>query len=216
MSVYSEKYGVIFDLDGTLWDSSLQVGIAWQEVFDRYEVGIPVTKERMAVMMGRTIPEIGEAILPHIEIGRRREILKACCDEECVRLNRFGGQLYDGVFETLRALSAEYPLFIVSNCEDGYIQSFMNYHKTAPYIRDIECIGRTGLHKGDNIKLIIERNGLEKAVYVGDTERDMHSAHHAGIPFIHAAYGFGRGFEPEYSVDSVRGLPKLVKNIFKE
>ena len=57
MSVYSEKYGVIFDLDGTMWDSSLQVGIAWQEVFDRYEVGIPVTKERMAVMMGRTIPE---------------------------------------------------------------------------------------------------------------------------------------------------------------
>ena len=92
----------------------------------------------------------------------------------------------------------------------------MSYHKTAPYIKDIECIGRTGLHKGDNIKLIVERNGLEKAVYVGDTERDMHAAHSAGLPFIHAAYGFGHGFEPEYSMSSFFELPGLAKSIFKE
>ena len=215
MSGYNEKNGVIFDLDGTLWDSSYQVGIAWQEVFDRFEVGIPVTKERMAVMMGRTIPEIGEAILPHIEPERRRLILKACCEEECLRLNRFGGSLYEGVLETLGALSEEFPLFIVSNCEDGYIQSFMNYHGTARFISDIECIGRTGLHKGDNIKLIIERNGLEKAVYVGDTERDMHSAHEAGVPFIHAAYGFGRCAAAEYSISSAGELPEIVRTVFK-
>ena len=210
------QYGLIFDLDGTLWDSSYQVGIAWKETFERYRVGVEVTKERMAVMMGRTVPEIGEAILPHIEPEKRREILKACCDEECVRLNKYGGKLYEGVAELLPALAKEYSLFIVSNCEDGYIQSFMSYHKTAPYIKDIECIGRTGLHKGDNIKLIVERNGLEKAVYVGDTERDMHAAHSAGLPFIHAAYGFGHGFEPEYSMSSFFELPGLAKSIFKE
>lgn len=213
---FSPHTGVIFDLDGTLWDSSYQVGIAWQEVFLRYNVGIEVTKERMAVMMGRTVPEIGEAILPHIEPEKRREILKACCDEECVRLNKYGGKLYEGVEELLPALAKEYSLFIVSNCEDGYIQSFMNYHGTAPLIKDIECIGRTGLHKGGNIKLICQRNGLEKAVYVGDTERDMHAAHEAGLPFIHAAYGFGKGFTPEYSAASPRELPGIIERIFKE
>ena len=201
--VYESKNGIIFDLDGTLWDSSYQVGIAWKKTFERYRVGVEVTKERMAVMMGRTVPEIGEAILPHIEPEKRREILKACCEEECVRLNKYGGKLYEGVEELLPALAKEYSLFIVSNCEDGYI-------------KDIECIGRTGLHKGDNIKLVFERNGLQKAVYVGDTERDMRASHSAGLPFIHAAYGFGHGFEPEYSMSSFFELPELVKKIFKE
>ena len=210
------KTGVIFDLDGTLWDSSYQVGIAWGEMFEKYSVGIPVTKERMAVMMGRTIPEIGEAILPHIELEKRSEILKACCDEEVRRLNLCGGQLFDGVEELIPVLKNRYTLYIVSNCEDGYIQSFLNYHKMWPFISDIECIGRTGLHKGENISLILKRNGLERAVYVGDTERDMHAAHSAGIPFIHAAYGFGKGFEPEYSMASFRELPELVEKVFKE
>lgn len=212
----NSKIGVIFDLDGTLWDSSYQVGIAWGEMFEKYSVGIPVTKERMAVMMGRTIPEIGEAILPHFDLEKRNEILKACCDEEVRRLNLYGGQLFDGVEELMPELEKRYSLFIVSNCEDGYIQSFLNYHRMWPYVGDIECIGRTGLHKGENIKLVFERNGLEKAVYVGDTKRDMDSAHFAGLPFIHAAYGFGKGFTPEYSMESFRELPDLLKNIFKE
>lgn len=206
--------GVIFDLDGTLWDSSYQVGIAWQEAFDRHNVGIPVTKERMAVMMGRTVPEIGEAILPHIDEEERKIILRDCCDEEVRRLNLYGGSLYDGVFEMLEELSKKYSLFIVSNCEDGYMESFMNYHKTARFIKDTECIGRTGLHKDGNIRLIVERNGLERAVYVGDTERDMHASHKAGLPFIHAAYGFGHGFSPEYSIKTPRELPALLERIF--
>ena len=210
----NDNIGVIFDLDGTLWDSSFQVGIAWQEVFDRYKVGIPVTKERMAVMMGRTVPEIGEAILPHIEPEKRREILKACCDEEVRRLNLYGGSLYEGVLETLGELSKRYSLFIVSNCEDGYIESFLNYHKAWDLIKDTECIGRTGLHKDGNIRIICERNGLEKAVYVGDTERDMHASHRAGLPFIHASYGFGHGFLPEYSIKTPRELPALLERIF--
>ncbi|MBR0135923.1 MAG: HAD family hydrolase [Clostridia bacterium] len=210
------KTGLIFDLDGTLWDSSYQVGIAWQEMFIKHGVELELTRERMAVMMGRTVPEIGEALLAHIAPEERRKILLDCCEEECRRLNRFGGELFPGVEELLPELCEKYPLFIVSNCEDGYIQSFMNYHKTAPYIKDFECIGRTGLHKDGNIRLIAERNGLEKAVYVGDTERDMHAAHAAGFPFIHAAYGFGHGFDPEYSVSSFYELPELVKKIFKE
>ena len=109
--------GIIFDLDGTLWDSSYQVGIAWNDVFRRYGVDIELTPERLAVMMGRTVPEIGEKLLPHIGLTRRNEILSACCNEENRRLNLYGGEVYPGVIETLGSLSKEYPLFIVSNCE---------------------------------------------------------------------------------------------------
>ncbi len=37
----------------------------------------------------------------------------------------------------------------------------------------------------------MSRNGLHTAVYLGDTRSDQEAAAQAGIPFIHAAYGFG-------------------------
>ena len=207
--------GVILDLDGTLWDSTREVGRAWTDMFRKHGVGIVLTPERMKITMGRTVPEIGEALLSHIEPVERQSILDDCCAEENRRLNLYGGVLYDGVAELLPELCAEYGLFIVSNCEDGYIESFMNYHGTGRFISDTECIGRTGLDKAGNIRLILERNGLEKAVYVGDTERDMHAAHKAGLPFIHAAYGFGSGFDAEYRIESFRELPELLKKVLE-
>ncbi|MBO4384727.1 MAG: HAD family hydrolase [Clostridia bacterium] len=209
--------GVIFDLDGTLWNSVREVAIAWNDTFQKYGVGVSLTPDMMRITMGRTVPEIGEAmpVLRDIEPGRRAEILNACCDEENRRLNLYGGDLYDGVTDVLAELDKSYDLFIVSNCEDGYIESFTNYHRTAKFFRDTECIGRTGLNKAGNIRLIIERNGLEKAVYVGDTERDMRSALDAGVPFIHAAYGFGSGFDSKLRVRSFRELPEIIKKVFE-
>ena len=54
-----------------------------------------------------------------------------------------------------------YKLFIVSNCQDGYIECFFKAHKLDKYFTDYECPGRTGLSKGENNKLIIERNNLK-------------------------------------------------------
>ena len=59
------------------------------------------------------------------------------------------------------------------------------------YFTDWECSGRTGLPKGENIRLVVERNHLQAPVYVGDTRLDYEAAQQAGVPFIHAAYGFG-------------------------
>ncbi|MDD6307384.1 MAG: HAD family hydrolase, partial [Clostridiales bacterium] len=56
---------------------------------------------------------------------------------------------------------------------------------------DIECYGNNLLQKGENIRLVAERNGLESAVYVGDIQGDYDASKKAGVDFIHAAYGFG-------------------------
>ena len=39
-----------------------------------------------------------------------------------------GGTLYGGLRETLDALRRRYRLYIVSNCQDGYIQAFLSAH----------------------------------------------------------------------------------------
>ncbi len=80
---------------------------------------------------------------------------------------------------------------VVSNCGLGYIEAFFSGNQTGGYFDDYENAVRTGKTKGENIRLVMERNGIERAIYVGDTMGDCEAARAAGIPFLHAAYGFG-------------------------
>jgi phosphoglycolate phosphatase len=91
------------------------------------------------------------------------------------------------------------PLFIVSNCQAGYIETFLRW-SAGPFI-DFECWGNTGLPKADNLRRIIDRNGLRSPVLVGDTAGDQAAASACGVPFVYVDYGFGecREFERRFS-----------------
>lgn len=109
--------------------------------------------------------------------------------------------------ETIAALSQRHKLYIVSNCQDGYVQAFLHAHEMTAYFSDIEMSGRTGLNKGHNIALLMQRNGIESAVYIGDMSSDETAARFAGIPFIHAGYGFGQAVVPDATIASITELP---------
>ncbi len=78
------------------------------------------------------------------------------------------------------------------------------------YFDDIECFGATGLSKGENNKLIIERNNIISSVYVGDTQGDADSATVAGIPFVYARYGFGDVEKYDYVIDKISDMIKIM------
>ena len=59
-------------------------------------------------------------------------------------------------------------------------------------ISDFDCFGNTGLPKGQTLRLLCERCNVRDAVYVGDTQGDMEASEQAGLPFVWAAYGFGK------------------------
>ena len=199
--------GIIFDLDGTLWDSSEQVLKTWYEVTSRSsDITKEITAEDLKGVMGLQIKEIGQRFFPYLSKERQEEILKECCETECRYLKVNGGKLYDDVEETLRLLAEKYKLFIVSNCQDGYIESFFHAHGMEKYFIDFENPGRTRLSKGENIKLIIERNNLRNPVYVGDTEGDQKASRFAGVPFIYASYGFGHVDQYDYRIDKFKEL----------
>lgn len=185
--------GILFDMDGTLWDSSEQVTQAWNNVLAREPdtSRVQLTTAQMKSLMGKTMTDILTSLFPTLGETRRAEIGKQFCEEENRYLREHGGTLYPKVEETLHELSRSYRLFIVSNCQCGYIEAFLGYYGFGALFTDTECFGRTGKNKGENIRILLGRNSLEKAVYVGDTQLDRDSAEFAGIPFLHAAYGFG-------------------------
>lgn len=153
------------------------------------------------------------ALVEYIDGVDLNYVLEECCKEEQVYLREHGGVLFPNLEETLEILKRNYNLYIVSNCQDGYIQAFLEYHNLNCYFDDFEMSGRTGKSKGENIKIIMNRNELDKAVYVGDTQGDLNAADFAEIPFIFASYGFGNIDRKEVFISSISEIPKIVKRI---
>ena len=206
------RKAIIFDLDGTLWDATGCSVDIWNKVFDKHEeVSIRMTTEISSSLMGKTMPEIGAVLFPDMTEEARMSIVDDFGDEEVKYLSEHGAVLYDGVEETLSSLERDYDLYIVSDCQDGYVPAFLNAHKMEHHFKDIEMSGRTGMDKGENIKLLMERNDIKKAVYVGDTEGDENAARYAGIPFIWASYGFGKAKQPDKIIGSIKELKKTIR-----
>lgn len=203
---------IIFDLDGTLWDSTSSVIDSWNQTISNYsEVKNKLTVDDMKSVMGLVIQDVALKLFPYLEEENRLTIVNHCYIKECEYLEKHGAILYDKLEEILKNLAEKYKLFIVSNCQCGYIESFFESHKLNEYFIDYESSGRTGLNKGENIKLIINRNNLTNPIYVGDTDGDLKASRFAGIPFIYARYGFGEVKEYEYVIDSFEEIMKLMK-----
>lgn len=211
------KKGIIFDLDGTLWDSTKEVVETWNSVFEKYgNITKRLTIDEMKNYMGKTLSKIAELCLPDLSQTESLKILNECCRVEIDYLRRNGALLYSNSDATFKVLSRYFHLYIVSNCQCGYIESFLESSGYKKYFDDIECHGNTGKIKAENIKLICERNELSAAIYVGDTQLDFDSASEAGIPFVHAAYGFGKVEGAKYVIEKFIDLTNVINQIEKD
>lgn len=206
---------IIFDVDGTLWDSTPLVSTAWTEVFAREtSYQMIFTAETLQALFGRTLPVIAGILMPELSQERQLEIIDKCCQAEHEALLASREPMtFEGLEEVLETLSQKYPLFLVSNCEAGYIDIFLKVNKLSRYFKDALCPGDTGQGKAENIQRIVQRHQLQSPIYVGDTLGDEKAAHTAGLPFVYAAYGFGQAQEPEYTISSLRELPSLAQRL---
>lgn len=210
------KNGIIFDLDGTLWDSAKTVVMGFNdEIALHSDTNYILTEEILKSQMGKTAPEIAKVFFGELPEKRALELMALCAKRERMYLSECGGKLFPNLEETLIELKdMGFHLYIISNCECGYIETFMRVHELEKYFEDIECHENTGLTKGENIRLIIKRNNIENACYVGDTLGDYKSTAFAGIPFIYAEYGFGNVENPDYTIHSFKDIISVVKHIF--
>lgn len=204
------KYDSIgFDLDGTLWDPVEAITEAWSETANEYNLPRP-SKNDMAGVLGLNKIDLMKKLFPDLDEEKRMEFFEkaiVACDNI---LSSKGGMLFEGLEETLKELKKHFKLYIVSNCQDGYIETFLRYHKLGEYFCDSEHPDARCLPKGENLKILLKRNGFENSIFVGDTQGDADAAQFAGIPFIFASYGFGNVSSPEHTIKSFPEILDIV------
>ena len=202
-----ETDAIIFDLDGTLWntvDSCLKATSFVKE--EHSDITRDVTKEQIESAMGKTSDEIVNIYYGYLPREKGEEYANEAFNKNVENLLKEGGTLYPNTRDTIIKLSKKYKLYIVSNCVKGYIESFLNTSGLKDYFSDYESYGNTLLSKGENIKLVIDRNNLKNPIYVGDTKGDMEASNYAGIPFVYAAYGFGKVEGFDYKINDISEL----------
>lgn len=201
---------IIFDVDGTLWDSTDIVAKAWTEVIQqKTDLDMIITAEKLHGLFGQILPDIAKQIFTEETTERQLELINMCCDEEHRALLLTPPDPFPGMEETLAELSKKYKLYMVSNCEAGYIEVFLEATGFAPYFQGHLCPGDTGNAKASNILQIIREHNLKSPVYVGDTAGDYKATKEAQIPFVFASYGFGDVENPDYIIKKPTDLLEL-------
>ncbi len=184
---------IIFDVDGTLWNTTEVVAQAWNiAIAEVGQTAALVNADVLKQEFGKPMNIIADNLFHDADEDAKKLLLEKCCAYEHEALEECPDNLlYPDVAETIKQLSEKHRLFIVSNCQSGYIELFLKKSKLEPYIADWECFGKNGKSKGENIALLIQRNKITDAVYVGDTQGDYEATQIAGVSFIFARYGFG-------------------------
>ena len=206
------KYeSLIFDIDGTLWDSRALVAEGYNIQLKKEGLAhLCVTAEDLKPLFGKVMTEIADAILASIDPSERYALMERCMDTENKYLFENECRIgYPGILETVKALAQKYRLFIVSNSQCGYPELCMDKLGLTPYIEGHLCFGDTGTSKGKTIRTLMEKHNIASCAYVGDTQGDYEATLEAEVPFIWATYGFGTPGGYAAKIDSFAKLLNL-------
>ena len=184
---------LIFDIDGTLWDSRALVAEGYNlQLKDEGLEHLFVNAQQLKALFGKVMTEIADVLFAEIPLPERYALMERCMARE----NRYLQENpcatgLPGVKETVGRLAEDHRLFIVSNSQRGYPELCIRKLGLGNCITACLCFGDTGTSKGKTIRTLMQRHNIRSCAYIGDTQGDYEATLEAGIPFIWASYGFG-------------------------
>ena len=185
---------IIFDIDGTLWDSRALIAEGYNIQLRKENLHHLQTNEEVLLQLfGRTMSEIADNLFPEFAPEQRYALMDRCIASEDAYLNAHPCDTiaYPDILPTMEELAKKHRLFIVSNGQKGYPKLAAKKLKVDHLITGYLSYGDTGTEKGETIRILMKNHGITDAVYVGDTQGDYEATVAAGVDFIWADYGFG-------------------------
>ena len=202
---------LIFDIDGTLWDSRALVAEGYNAQLKKEGLEhLCVDAERLKTLFGKVMTEIADALFESLPQEDRYPLLERCMESENAHLHEDPCNIgFPGVKETLEKLAQNHRLFIVSNSQCGYPELCIRKMGLEKLIQGHLCFGDTGTTKGQTILRLMREHNIESAAYIGDTQGDLDACEEAGIPFIFAGFGFGNPVRWDAKIEKFSDLLDL-------
>ena len=202
---------LIFDIDGTLWDSRALVAEGYNIQLEKEGLQhLFVTAEDLRPLFGKVMTEIADNIFASIDPKDRYDLMERCMDTENKYL--FANECkigYPKVKETMAELAKKHRIFIVSNAQCGYPELCIEKLKLTDYVEGHMCFGDTGTSKGQTILTLMKKHNIGSAIYIGDTQGDLEACKEAGLPFIFCAYGLGQAESWDAKIEKFEDLLNL-------
>lgn len=203
---------VIFDLDGTLWETAEATLKAANEIAKEHN--LPTFKiETINKGMGYSKEDVAKLYMPDLDIKEAMHYIDLIAQKNISLINKDNVKIYNGVKEAIKSLSKQYKLGIVTNNNTKYAEKFLEVSGLKECFTDYLGAIDINASKGKAIKLVCQRNNEKNNYYVGDIKNDMLASIEAGVTFIHARYGFGKDLNTKYYINDIKELEKVLKEM---
>jgi len=194
---------MIFDMDGTLFQTETLLLPAYQQLFDTLRAeghfeGETPPEERMLGSLGMLLEDIWKVVMPEASEAAHRRADELLLQLEIEGLDQGSSQLYPGVKETLQALKQQgVRLFVASNGLEDYVKGVAFAHEIMPFFEGVYSAGQYKTPSKINlVQILLEKHRIQDAWMVGDRSSDVEAGKMNGQAVIGCAYaGFGRDEE---------------------
>lgn len=207
--------GILFDLDGTLLntlDGLMDAVNHTMEVF-----GYPRhSREEVRRFVGNGAGRLLQLSVPQGQDWQEPlAAFQSYYREHC----QLKTAPYPGIMEALHALK-KYPMAIVSNKPDAAVKKLCAQYFPGIYAQG-EQPGCPRKPSPDMVRIAMEHIGVDRCIYVGDSEVDVLTAHNAAVPCLSVLWGFRDKAEIQAAGESrfceaPAQMPAMLEEMIKE
>ena len=115
---------LIFDIDGTLWNATIPTAKGWNKALKMLNIDQVIRPEQNASVAGKPNEVCVETLMPGL-MAKYPMLYEMLEKYEKEAIDAEGGVFFEDALDAVTELSKARQIFLVSNCQDWYMEKFL-------------------------------------------------------------------------------------------